>query len=118
MRWGVIQLKTSADGVESLEYTKRQTKTRSSVEPNDIRAVKPKMFSVPASGLLAIQETEEVSLSMGNQQSPQQALSLFQGANIQGGTFNISINSVFQQSPNLPLHRAKRRHYMIQSDSD
>ena len=35
-----------------------------------------------------------------------------------GGTFNISINSVRQQSPNLSLHRAKRRNYMIESDSD
>ena len=43
--------------------------------------------STSASGLLAIQGTEEVSLSMGNQQSPQQALSLFQAANMQGGTF-------------------------------
>ena len=64
--------------------------------------------STSASGSLAIQETKEVSLSTGNQQSPQQALSLFQGANIQGRTFNISINSVSQQSPNLSLHSAKR----------
>ena len=65
--------------------------------------------STSASGSLAIQETKEVSLlTSGNQQSPQQALSLFQGANIQGGTFNISINSVSQQSPNLSLHSAKR----------
>ena len=71
--------------------------------------------STSASGSLAIQETEKVSLSTGNQQSPQQALSLFQGANIQGGTFNISINSV---SPDLSLHSEKRRHYMIESDSD
>ena len=74
--------------------------------------------STSASGSLAIQETEEVSLSSGNQQSPQQALSLFPGANIQGGTFNIFINTVSQQSPNLSLHSAKRRHYMIESDSD
>jgi len=74
--------------------------------------------STSASGSLAIQETEEVSLSTGNQQSPQQALSLFQGANIQGGTFNVSINSVSQQSPNLSMHNAKRRHCMIESDSD
>jgi len=60
--------------------------------------------STSASGSLAIQETEKVSLSTGNQQSPQQALSLFQGANIQGGTFNISINSV---SPDLSLHSEK-----------
>ena len=74
--------------------------------------------STSASGSLAIQETEEVSLSTGNQQSRHQALSLFQGANIQGGTFNISMNSASQQSPNLSLHSTKRRHYMIESDSD
>ena len=74
--------------------------------------------STLASGSLAIQETEEVSLSSGNQQSPQQALSLFPGANIQGGTFNISINTVSQQSPNLSLHSAKHQHYMIESDND
>ena len=55
-------------------------------------------------------EYEEVSLSTGNQQSPQQALSLFRGAKIQGGTFNISINSVSQQSSNLSLHSAKPLH--------
>jgi len=74
--------------------------------------------STSASRSLAIQESEEVSLSTGNQQSPQQALSLFQGANKQGGTFNISINSVSQQSPNLSLLSVKHRHYMIESDSD
>ena len=74
--------------------------------------------STSASGSLAIQETEEVSLSTGNQESPRQALSLFQGANILGGTFNISIKSVSQQSPNLSLHSVKCRHYLIESDSD
>ena len=44
MKWGDIQLKTSADGVEFLEYTERQTKTRTGAEPKDIRAVKPKCF--------------------------------------------------------------------------
>ena len=49
MKWGDIQLKISADGVDFLEYTERQTKTRTSAEPQDIRTVKPKMFSVPGS---------------------------------------------------------------------
>ena len=40
MRWGDIQLKTSAE---------RQTKTRTGAEPKDIRVVKQKMFSVPDS---------------------------------------------------------------------
>ena len=43
MKWGDIQLKTSADGVEFLEYTERQTKTRTGAK------VKPNMFSVPGS---------------------------------------------------------------------
>ena len=49
MTWGDVQLKPSADGVQFLEYTERQTKTRTGAEPNDTRAVKPKMFSVPGS---------------------------------------------------------------------
>jgi len=49
MKWGDIQLKTSADGVEFLEYAQRQTKTRTGAEPKDFRVVKPKMFSVPGS---------------------------------------------------------------------
>ena len=49
MKWGDVQLKTTADGVEFLEYNERQTKTRTGTEPKDIRAVKPKMFSVPGS---------------------------------------------------------------------
>ena len=248
MRWGDVQSQTSADGTEFLEYTERQTKTRTGAEPKDTRTVKPKMFSVPGSdrdplrafhlyaakrpeqmnsedspfylavnltkmansskpwfkaspmgvnklnslmktmaqkaGLnaenltnhsgrkrmiqklndqevppthimqisghknvqslnnysslsekqqrsisnilssttstrrtLAIEEREDVSLSE-NQKSPRQVLSLLQGANIHGGTFNISINTVSQQSPNLSMHSAKRRHYVIESDSD
>ena len=66
---------------------------------------------------LAIEEREDVSLSQ-NQESLQQVLSLLRGANIHGGTFNISINSVSQQSPNMSMHSAKRRHYVIESDSD
>ena len=62
---------------------------------------------------LAIEEREDVS-SSENQESPQQVLSLLRGASIHGGTFNISINS--QQSPNLSVHSAKRRHYVIESD--
>ena len=51
MKWGDGQLKISADGVQILEYTERQTKTctRTGAEPKDTRTVKPKMFSVPSS---------------------------------------------------------------------
>ena len=49
MTWWDLQLKASADGVQFLEYTERQTKTRTGGEPKDTRVVKPKMFSVPGS---------------------------------------------------------------------
>ena len=49
MKWGDIQLKTGADGVEFLKYTERQTKTSTGAESKDIHAVKPKAFSVPGS---------------------------------------------------------------------
>ena len=49
MTWGDVQLKASADELQFLEYTERQTKTRTGAEPKDTRAVKPKMFSVPSS---------------------------------------------------------------------
>ena len=50
---GYVQLQTSADGTEFLEYTERQTKTRTGAEPKDTRTVKPKLqcsvFSVAGS---------------------------------------------------------------------
>ena len=48
---------------------------------------------------MAIQETEEVNLTP---ETPQHS----------------NLNSVSQQSPNLSLHCAKRRHDMIESDSN
>ena len=50
----------------------------------------------------------------------QQPLTLFQGASIQGGTFNISVN-VLNESPSLSLHSPKSKkacHFIIESDSD
>ena len=76
------------------------------------------ILSANASGSLAIRQTEEVSLSSRNQQLPQRPFSLFQGAKIQGGTFSIAINSLSQQSPDLSLQCAKRKHYFIESDND
>lgn len=46
---GDVQLQTSADVTEFLEYTERQTKTRMSAEPKETRTVKPNMFSVSGS---------------------------------------------------------------------
>ena len=36
-----------ADGTEYLEYSERQTKTRTGAEPRYVRAVKPKAFAAP-----------------------------------------------------------------------
>ena len=41
MFWEDIKLVTDSEGVEYLEYTERQTKTRT----ENIRKVKPKMFA-------------------------------------------------------------------------
>ena len=50
MRWGNVQLQTSADGTQFLEYTERQKKkTEWALNRKDTRTVKPKMFSVPGS---------------------------------------------------------------------
>ena len=46
MKWGDVQLLTDVNGKEYLEYSERQTKTRTGAEPRNIRAVKPKAFSI------------------------------------------------------------------------
>ncbi|KAK3093435.1 hypothetical protein FSP39_015689 [Pinctada imbricata] len=45
MQWGDVKLNRDSSGVEFLEFTERQTKTRQGENPKDIREVKPKMFS-------------------------------------------------------------------------
>ena len=45
MKWGDIQLLTDANGAEYLDYSERQTKTRTGAEPPNVRAVKPKAIS-------------------------------------------------------------------------
>ena len=47
MCWSDVKLLRDADGTEYLEYCERQTKTRSSEEPRNIRPVKPKAFARP-----------------------------------------------------------------------
>ena len=47
MTWGDVQLHMEADGTEYLEYSERQTKTRTGADPRYVRAVKPKAFAVP-----------------------------------------------------------------------
>ena len=45
MKWGDVQLLTDVDGAEYLEFSERQTKTRTGAEPRNVRAVKPKAYS-------------------------------------------------------------------------
>ena len=47
MTWGDMQLYMEADGTEYLEYSQRQTKTRTGAEPRNVRAVKTKAFAAP-----------------------------------------------------------------------
>ena len=42
-------LRQATSGEEFLEYSERQTKTRTGENPRDIRQIKPKMFAVPES---------------------------------------------------------------------
>ena len=45
MAWGDVKLEQEADGTEYLEYTERQTKTRTGGEPRNVRPIKPKAFA-------------------------------------------------------------------------
>lgn len=45
MCWGDITLGTDIQGQEYLEFSERQTKTRTGENPRDVRKVKPKMWS-------------------------------------------------------------------------
>ena len=47
MTWGDVQLHMEADGTEYLEYSERQTKTRTGAKLRNVRAVKPKAFAAP-----------------------------------------------------------------------
>ena len=49
MRWGDVERKETVDGTAFLEYSERQTKTRTGADPKDSRTVKPKMFAVVGS---------------------------------------------------------------------
>ena len=49
MCWGDVQLRQTTNGEEFLEYTEKQTKTRTGENPRDVRQIKPKMFSVQGS---------------------------------------------------------------------
>ena len=49
MCWGDVQLRQTTNREEFLEYSERQTKTRTGENPRDVRQIKPKMFSVPGS---------------------------------------------------------------------
>ena len=44
MKWGDVQLLTDVDAAEYLEFSERQTKTRTGAEPRNVRAVKPKAY--------------------------------------------------------------------------
>ena len=46
MQWRDVKLNRDSSGVEFLEFTERQTKTRQGENPKDILEVKPKMFAI------------------------------------------------------------------------
>ena len=71
-------------------------------------------YQVGISSALTLNATKTVKES-----TTQQPLTIFQGASIQGGTLNISVNAL-NESPALSLHSPKSkkaRHFIIESDS-
>ena len=72
-------------------------------------------YQVGISSALTLNATKTVQ-----EFTTQKPLTLFQGASIQGGTFNISVNAL-NESPTLSLHSSKSKkacHFIIESDSD
>ena len=72
-------------------------------------------YQVGISSALTLNATKPVQES-----TTQQPFTLFQGASIQGGTFNISVNAL-NESPTLSLPSPKSnkaRHFIIESESD
>ena len=47
MCWGYVQLMKDAAGTEYLNFSERQTKTRSGADPRNVRPIKPKAFATP-----------------------------------------------------------------------
>ena len=45
MKWGDVQLLTDVDAAEYLEFSERQTKTRTGAESRNVRAIKTKAYS-------------------------------------------------------------------------
>ena len=76
----------------------------------------PSGYQVSISSALTVNATKTVQETT----TTQQPLTLFQGASIQGGTFNISVNAL-NESPTLSSYSPKSkkaRHFVIESDRD
>ena len=93
--------------------SERQQKNISNILSGHTEMLGPSGYQVGFSSASNMNATKESTTT-------QQPLTLFQGASIQGGTFNISVNAL-NESPTLSLHspRSKKaRHFLIESDSD
>lgn len=91
----------------------------SSLSHNQQRRISD-ILSTNSTGNSGIEVSSEVNCSSTSTSSNRQPFGLFSGANIQGGTFNIAINTV-NQSPDLSsLHTQtrKRRYAILESDSE
>jgi hypothetical protein len=73
MRWGDVKLLKDPEGTEYLQYTERQTKTRTGIDPKNVRKVKTKMFSTltERNPVAAYKKYSEMRpLSMNTPESP------------------------------------------------
>lgn len=73
MCWRDVKLLNDPEGTEYLQYTERQTKTRTGIDPKNVRKVKPKMFSTSTerNPVAAYKKYSEMRpLSMNTPESP------------------------------------------------
>ena len=96
--------------------SERQQKNISNILSGHPGMPGPSGYQVSISSALTLNATKTVQETT----TTQQPLTLFQGASIQGGTFNISVNAL-NESPTLSLYSPKfkkARHFVIESDRD
>ena len=98
--------------------SERQQKNISNILSEHPGMPGPSGYQVSISSALTLNATKTVQETTATQQP----LTLFQlqGASIQGGTFNISVNAL-NESPTLSLYSSKSkkaRHFVIESDRD
>lgn len=135
MKWGDVQLKTTSNGLDYLEYNERQTKTRTGAEANDTRKVKPRMFAVAGSDRDPVMfyriyvskrpaelhsEESPYYLAINNTKNPNSTKPWFKAAPMGVNKLNSLMKTMAEKgqlnTSNLTNHSARKR--MVQKLND